>query len=177
MFPHDAKLRNLQSLSITSEWEPGDFMRCSVAIPWSQIRHLTLSDVYVPSHLLFSVLKQSLRLESCKIKPLNHWNLPPGPFHNITLPNLQSFELSIYNHSLGVEYMQRFIIPSVNILQLSLRNVDTLVYSRVIEQSGGMPRLHTLKVDALWAGWTSRRWDFTETTAASGIYNHLEGFG
>ena len=149
MFPHDAKLRNLQSLSITSEWEPGDFMRCSVAIPWSQIRHLTLSDVYVPSHLLFSVLKQSLRLEYCKIKPLNHWNLPPGPFHNITLSNLQSFELSIYNHSLGVEYMQRFIIPSVNILQLSLRNVDTLVYSRVIEQPGGMPRLHTLKVDAL----------------------------
>jgi hypothetical protein len=146
MFPHDAKLPNLQSLSITSEWEPGNFRRYSIAIPWSQIRHLTLSDVCVASHLLFSVLKQCLRLEYCKIKwhsPRNH-HRTPGPFHNITLPNLQSFELSIHNHSLGVECMQPLIIPSVNILQLSLRNVDTLVYSRAIEQYGGMPCLHTL---------------------------------
>jgi hypothetical protein len=42
--------------------------------------------------------------------------------------------------------MQRLIMPSVNILQLSLCNVGTSVYSRVIEQSGGMPCLHTLKL-------------------------------
>jgi hypothetical protein len=152
MFPQGTKLPNLQSLSITSpsQWE-GNFQYYSSTIPWSQIRHLTLSGFSVPSHLLFSVLKQCVCLEYCKIKyPISHWHLPPGPFHYITLPNLQSFELSIFNHPqiqvhvFGAECMQRLIIPSVNILQLSLWNVDTSVYSRVIERSGGMPRLHTL---------------------------------
>jgi hypothetical protein len=126
-----------------------NFRRYSIAIPWSQIRRLTLSGVSVASHLLFSVLKQCLCLEYCKIKwhsPRNH-HRTPAPFHYITLPNLQSFELSEFgheSHSFGAECMQRLIIPSVNILQLSLWNVDTSVYSRAIEQSGGMPRLHTL---------------------------------
>ena len=40
--------------------------------------------------------------------------------------------------------MQRLIIPSINIPQLTLWNVDISVYSRFIEQSDGMPRLHTL---------------------------------
>ena len=44
----------------------------------------------------------------------------------------------------GVECIQRLIIPSVNILHLSLWGADTSVYSRVIEQSSGLPRLHTL---------------------------------
>jgi hypothetical protein len=66
-FPDDAKLPNLQSLSLF-QWGPGKFRRCSTAIPWSQIRHLTLSQVYVATHMLISALKQCLRLEYCKIK-------------------------------------------------------------------------------------------------------------
>ena len=148
MFPHDAKLPNLQRLSIASDWEPGNFQRYSPAIPWSQIRHLTLSRPNVETHLLFSVLKQCVRLEYCKIKYPRDHHRAPTPFHNITLPNLLSLELSTFDHSwahiFGAECMRRLIIPSVNVLQLSLWNLDTSVYSRVIEHSGGMPRLHTL---------------------------------
>ena len=146
IFPDDAKLPNLQRLSITSEWEPGCFQHYSTTIPWSQIRHLTLSEISLTTHLLFSVLKQCLHLEYCKIKITDH-HCTPTPFHDITLPNLQSFELSTSYHSqthvFGVECMQRLIIPSINILQLSLWN-HTSVYSRFIEQSGGMLHLHTL---------------------------------
>jgi hypothetical protein len=148
-FPHDAKLPNLRNLSITSDWE-GNFRHHSTIIPWSQIRRLTLSEVSVATHLLFSVLKQCLRLEYCKIMDPDDFHRTPAPFHyiNITLPNLQSFELSTFDHPrshlFGVECMERLIMPSINILQLSLWNVDTSAYSRVIEQSGRMPRLHTL---------------------------------
>ena len=157
MFPHDAKLPNLQRLSIHSLWEP-DFQRCSPAIPWSQIRHLTLSRPTVETHLLFGVLKQCVRLEYCKIEYPRVFHRTAIPFHNITLPNLLSLELSTFDpakedffdlhpvegHIFRIECMQRLIIPSVNVLQLSLWNLDTSVYSRIIEQSGGMPRLHTL---------------------------------
>ena len=147
MFPHDAKLFNLRSLSIAPDC--GNFRHYSTAIPWSQIRHLMLSGIYINFHLLFSILKQCLRLEYCKIKDLTPHHRTPAPFQNITLPNLQSFELSLFRqesetHIFGVECIQRLIIPSVNTLQLSLWNVDASVYSRFIEQSGGMPRLHAL---------------------------------
>jgi hypothetical protein len=142
MFRADAKLPNLQSLSLS---EVGDFRRYT-AIPWSQIRRLTLSGVSASTHLLSSVLKQCLCLEYCKIERPNCRHTL-APFYYITLPNLQSFELSEFgpeSHNFGAECMQRLIIPSVNILKLSSCNVDTSVYSRFIEQSGGMPRLHTL---------------------------------
>jgi hypothetical protein len=147
VFPQDAKLSNLQSLSL-SGWGPGnrDFGHYCSAIPWSQIRHLTLSDISISTiHLLFSVLKQCLRLEYCKIVyPRDTWP-EPSPA-DLTLPSLHSFELTVSKrpHIFTVECMQRLIIPSVNILQLSLWNVDTSVYSRFIERSDGMPRLHTL---------------------------------
>ena len=148
MFPHDAKLPNLQSLSITAECPPGKFQDYSTTIPWSQIRHLTLSEVSVAPGLLFSVLERCRHLEYCKIEYPKGYHPNSAPFHKITLPNLQSFELSTYDrpqdHFFSVECIKRLVIPSVNILQLSLWNVDTLVYSRVIEQSGGMLRLHTL---------------------------------
>ena len=51
MFPHDAKLPDLQSLSILFEWGPGSFGHYSTAIPWSQIRRLTLSDISITTHL------------------------------------------------------------------------------------------------------------------------------
>ena len=146
-FPDDAKLPNLQSLTL-SRWSLGNFQHYSTAIPWSQIRRLTLSRASAPTHLLFSILKQCLRLEYCKIERPNPRHFTPAPFGYITLPNLQLFELSIYNHpvlhAFGAGCMQRLIIPSVNILKVSSCNVDTSVYSQLIERSGGMPRLHTL---------------------------------
>ena len=51
MSPHDAKLPDLQSLSILFEWGPGSFGHYSTAIPWSQIRRLTLSDISITTHL------------------------------------------------------------------------------------------------------------------------------
>ena len=106
---HDAKLPHLQSLSITSYY--GNFQHYSTAIPWSQIRHLTLSKSFTPAHLLFSILKQCPRLEYCKIEDPTDLHTP-GPFQNITLPNFQSFELSDSETDIfGVECIQRLIIP------------------------------------------------------------------
>ena len=108
MYLYNAKLPNLQSLSITSDLAGNFFQHHSTAIPWSQICHLTLSEIFVLSCLLFSVLKQCLHLEYCKIEdPTGHQCTEP--FHNITLLNLQSFEVSIFYHhsnTFGVECIQ-----------------------------------------------------------------------
>jgi hypothetical protein len=148
-FPHDAKLPNLQSLSISDVSH--SFRSLGVAIPWSQLRHLTLSGVSVSSDLVFNVLKQCSCLEYCSIYYLRPLDPPTLKPFNITLPNLQSFEFNFFYGDLAVECLRRLVVPSVNTLVLSLTEVATLVDSRFIERSDGMPHLRTITL-VHWGG-------------------------
>jgi hypothetical protein len=118
-FPHDGKLSNFRSLSLRYVSRRG-FQRLSVGIPWSQLRHLTLSRFCISSDLLFNVLKQCSYLEYCNIECLA-LDLPAlEPFVNITLPNLQSFRFYFYNNdSHAMECLRRLAVPSVNTLYLT----------------------------------------------------------
>ena len=150
-FPHDAKLSNLWSLSLRYVYRRG-FQRLSVAIPWSQLRHLTLSrfSESISSDLLFNVLKECSYLEYCNIEDLALDPSALEPFVNITLPNLRSFRFHFYNHNATMECLRRLAVPSINTLYLDLSDLETLVHSRFIEQSDGMPHLCTITLLVHW---------------------------
>ena len=142
-FPHDVTLSNLQSLF--TRGASHSFRRLSVAIPWSQLRHLTLSSLTISSDLLFNVLNQCSYLEYCRIERLTPLDPPTLiPFFNITLPNLQSFEFYLNDCELAMECLRRLAIPSVNTMLLGLLDLDTLVPLQFIERSDGMPLLRTI---------------------------------